>query len=467
MKASQIQNESTESRDESFESMVIEINKLLNQNEWKSFNEAERICINLFQKDYDFNKFLEIFLDIQREKYFFLRVNSDLEKLENLDSKDVNFMEILNVIDQNILDASEAVKKSLLFIQILKQFELDEPDKDTSCDKFRTEFTSYETISKKCRKILSNHQRKHRPSLTSYITRQTNIIKKIAKTEQEKQPKTPIPARFEYTDSKTDKHMNKIQVHLSYLRPKEINQGKFPLRERDQVRIMPEFLTTRLKGQFPENLSDLGTIISIRGKNWTRDPTQVVVRCDSIDALTSIEEKEGVCLQPFVNDVISKRCINCLNEIQLNRHKVVDMLLANVENPDLLPEIKNLNISDKNTGIEKIKKMEFQNKSLDSTQKSAVTHCATTYSAISVIQGPPGTGKTTVLAEIIYQLSIVQNKTVLISAQSNIAVDTLLEKFVELLDDVQKKKVVRIVSQETAELATEIAQKYKMVSPKK
>jgi len=50
---------------------------------------------------------------------------------------------------------------------------------------------------------------------------------------------------------------------------------------------------------------------------------------------------------------------------------------------------------------------------------------------IALIQGPPGTGKTTVIAEAIYQL-IKRGEKVLLSSQSNTAVDNALEKLAQI-----------------------------------
>lgn len=49
----------------------------------------------------------------------------------------------------------------------------------------------------------------------------------------------------------------------------------------------------------------------------------------------------------------------------------------------------------------------------------------------TLIQGPPGTGKTTVIAHLIREL-VAGNKTVVVSAQTNTAVDTVLEKLLEV-----------------------------------
>lgn len=48
----------------------------------------------------------------------------------------------------------------------------------------------------------------------------------------------------------------------------------------------------------------------------------------------------------------------------------------------------------------------------------------------ALIHGPPGTGKTTVVAELVLQLAIVQKKSILVCGASNLAADNLLERIV-------------------------------------
>ncbi len=69
-------------------------------------------------------------------------------------------------------------------------------------------------------------------------------------------------------------------------------------------------------------------------------------------------------------------------------------------------------------------------KSLNEEQKRAVSVMCSVPD-IALIQGPPGTGKTTVIAEAIYQL-IKKGEKVLLSSQSNTAVDNALEKLAQI-----------------------------------
>lgn len=46
-----------------------------------------------------------------------------------------------------------------------------------------------------------------------------------------------------------------------------------------------------------------------------------------------------------------------------------------------------------------------------------------------MLQGPPGTGKTTVIAELIWQhIRTMQNSRILLTSETNLAVDNAIEK---------------------------------------
>lgn len=76
----------------------------------------------------------------------------------------------------------------------------------------------------------------------------------------------------------------------------------------------------------------------------------------------------------------------------------------------------------------KIQEIEWKNKDIEKNefQRNAVLGILNAPD-LFLLQGPPGTGKTTVIAEAIYQL-IKQNKRVLLSSQSNDAVDEALDR---------------------------------------
>ncbi|XP_074601679.1 DNA-binding protein SMUBP-2-like isoform X2 [Brevipalpus obovatus] len=70
--------------------------------------------------------------------------------------------------------------------------------------------------------------------------------------------------------------------------------------------------------------------------------------------------------------------------------------------------------------------LEFFNNNLDNSQKNAVKF-ALAQEKVALIFGPPGTGKTTTVIEILHQLKR-QNKRVLVTTPSNIALDNMMER---------------------------------------
>ena len=79
------------------------------------------------------------------------------------------------------------------------------------------------------------------------------------------------------------------------------------------------------------------------------------------------------------------------------------------------------------------------------SQKQSVINAISAEFPIFCIQGPPGTGKTSVIIEIIRQ-ELRQNpkKKIIISSQSNLAVDNVLEKLI----DIKNVKVLRLGHEE-------------------
>ena len=98
----------------------------------------------------------------------------------------------------------------------------------------------------------------------------------------------------------------------------------------------------------------------------------------------------------------------------------------------------------------------FFNKDLDENQQLAVKKALSLQdgSEILLIQGPPGTGKTTTIVEILKQyLKLHPNYKMLISSQSNQAVDNVLEKIYK-----DEPKILRIGNDESK--MSEIARKF-------
>jgi predicted DNA helicase len=114
-------------------------------------------------------------------------------------------------------------------------------------------------------------------------------------------------------------------------------------------------------------------------------------------------------LDLFVNDITFKRMKKALESIENGKCKMengIEILLGNKE-PDIV-------------------KVDEKSDILNESQNTALSKSIN--SDVFLIHGPPGTGKTTTLAEVIKKHI---GKKLLVSADSNVAVDNLLEKLRE------------------------------------
>jgi len=127
-----------------------------------------------------------------------------------------------------------------------------------------------------------------------------------------------------------------------------------------------------------------------------------------------------------------------------NNNTTIENLLSKISNPNTLAP------------KQKIPKLEnYFNEEIDENQQEAVNKAISLENGeYLVIQGPPGTGKTTVITEIISQI-LAKNKLakILVTSQSNQAVDNVLEKICE-----SENKIVRFGNDKSK--LSEIANKY-------
>jgi serine/threonine protein kinase/energy-coupling factor transporter ATP-binding protein EcfA2 len=127
-----------------------------------------------------------------------------------------------------------------------------------------------------------------------------------------------------------------------------------------------------------------------------------------------------------------------------NNKTTIENLLSKISNPNTLApkrEIPKLEI--------------YFNSNIDENQQEAVNKALSLENGeYLVIQGPPGTGKTTVITEIINQI-LEKNKLakILVTSQSNQAVDNVLEKICE-----SESKIVRFGNDKSK--LSQIASKY-------
>lgn len=135
------------------------------------------------------------------------------------------------------------------------------------------------------------------------------------------------------------------------------------------------------------------------------------------------KENQEVSIHNIQKDIIIKK----LNELEIN---IEDNRInkSNKETLDVILDYVNPTFTDKKYNI----------KNLNKNQKKAVNR-ALSSNKFHIIQGPPGTGKTHSIVEIIKQL-YHDNKKILITTHTHIALDNILEK----LDTIPDNKILRI-----------------------
>ena len=130
-----------------------------------------------------------------------------------------------------------------------------------------------------------------------------------------------------------------------------------------------------------------------------------------------LRKKQAIRLDLFTNDISFSRMQKALTKVKSNPHfKRILLGKPFISNSDTQP-------------FEKISSSKFFNSHLNDLQQKAIND-SLYYQDIFFLHGPPGTGKTTTLVESILQHQKLGKK-VLVCADSNVAVDNLVEKLVQ------------------------------------
>ncbi|GMM28170.1 ATP-dependent 5'-3' DNA helicase [Martiniozyma asiatica (nom. inval.)] len=159
-----------------------------------------------------------------------------------------------------------------------------------------------------------------------------------------------------------------------------------------------------------EGLIITGLVIKINKDGLTIKPSDLNVKFDF---------EQRISIVRLLNETPYKRMEQALSNAPLKSSKIIDLLLGK-KKPIELPVNKiPIKIND-----------EFViNSNLNKSQIDAIDYALT--HDLTVIHGPPGTGKTRTIVEFIISfLKINPNKKILVTAGSNVAVDTILERLV-------------------------------------
>ena len=132
--------------------------------------------------------------------------------------------------------------------------------------------------------------------------------------------------------------------------------------------------------------------------------------------------KEKVRIDLYINDITFKRMEDNLLNLTKHTKKALEYHLK-IKQPLDYSEDKNV---------------EFIDTTLNKSQRTAIKQALTTKD-FYLIHGPFGTGKTTTLTELILQMN-KSNQKILVTAESNIAVDNLLKK----VSKTKKEQIIRL-----------------------
>ncbi len=144
----------------------------------------------------------------------------------------------------------------------------------------------------------------------------------------------------------------------------------------------------------------------------------------------AIKSNKKLRVDLYINDTTYQRMINSLNYFDRKRPKLKDVIL--------LKRKPNIDFKKDTSHIESLN---FFNK-LNESQKLALIN-SEKEEELFFIQGPPGTGKTQVAAGIILS-NILKGNKILVTAESNNAVDNLLKRTYRLMKDYKEGDLVRL-----------------------
>ena len=182
-----------------------------------------------------------------------------------------------------------------------------------------------------------------------------------------------------------------------------------------RMRFVGEFLDFKIyrfnRNNMPEHQIKVGDIVLVsKGEplKFAQEATVSAVGKNFIEVYSKepIFRSKLYRLDLYVNDITFKRMLKALEGVKNKESRFDNEILLGHKNP----QIEEADVFSENLN-------ESQNKALKFSINSETF----------LIHGPPGTGKTTTLAEVIKK-HIELKKKILVSADSNVAVDNIMEK---------------------------------------
>ncbi|GAB6099924.1 IGHMBP2 family helicase [Halanaerocella petrolearia] len=193
-----------------------------------------------------------------------------------------------------------------------------------------------------------------------------------------------------------------------------------------------KFVRQRKGEQLPENEISVGDLVMI-SKNRPLDdnnPTGTVIEQTNYSMTVVFDNQpsrflysKGLRLDLYVNDITFQRMLYALEEIETANRRLRELR-------GKLLGITDIKFAD-------LPEVEYHNQSLNDSQRQAV-RSALAAKDFFLVHGPPGTGKTMTSIEILQQ-AIKEEEDILATADSNTAVDNLVERLVK-----QEVNVLRV-----------------------
>ncbi|ADL13588.1 IGHMBP2 family helicase [Acetohalobium arabaticum] len=226
--------------------------------------------------------------------------------------------------------------------------------------------------------------------------------------------------------------------NLSGYEREEKGRAILHLRGRDQGEAfggkkVVKFMRQRRGEELPDSEISVGDLVMLSKNQPLRDdnPTGTVAEKTKYSITVVFDENppgfifgKGLRADLYVNDITFQRMLDAITEVEEAEGRLAELR-------DKFLGLEDIEFAEQDSDVE------FKNQNLNQSQKQAVRQ-AMAAEDFFLVHGPPGTGKTMTSIEIIRQ-EIGPDKNILATADSNTAVDNLVERLVR--DDVE---VVRV-----------------------
>ncbi|MGM0509311.1 MAG: IGHMBP2 family helicase [Fusobacteriota bacterium] len=278
--------------------------------------------------------------------------------------------------------------------------------------------------------------------LEKYVSKYKSLVEMERKEEMERYQKEMNNLSGYVREKK-----GRAILHLSGRDQGEVLGGKYKVK----------FVRQKRGEQLPDTEISVGDLAMIsKGDPKAKNPTGTVIDKTrySLDVVFDSQPpkfvyKKGLRLDLYVNDIAYQRMLEAIDNLQnaKGRLKALREKILESKKVKFLPE----------------EDVEYFNKDLNNSQKRAVKS-AIFIEDFLLIHGPPGTGKTMTAIEVIQQY-IKRGETVLATADSNTAVDNMVERLVDrgvnALRVGHPARVSKLLQEHTLDFKLEENEKYK------